>query len=148
MAVLDILAFPNPRLRNKSVDVEEHENMRGVVNNMVETMYTHQGVGLAAPQIGIRKNLIIFDPSDDMSKLTAMVNPIIKAKDGEVYTNEECLSVPNMKARIKRSKNIKVKYRNLGGDTITKDFSGFESICIQHEMDHLKGKLIIDYIAS
>ena len=148
MAVLDILAFPNPRLRNKSVDVEEHENMRGVVNNMVETMYTHQGVGLAAPQIGIRKNLIIFDPSDDMSKLTAMVNPIIKAKDGEVYTNEECLSVPNMKARIKRSKNIKVKYKDLDGDTITKDFSGFESICIQHEMDHLKGKLIIDYIAS
>ena len=148
MAILDILAFPNPRLRNKSVDVEKHEDMRGVVNNMVETMYTHQGVGLAAPQIGIRKNLIIFDPSDDMSKLTAMVNPIIKAKDGEVYTNEECLSVPNMKARIKRSKNIKVKYRNLGGDTITKDFSGFESICIQHEMDHLKGKLIIDYIAS
>ena len=148
MAVLDILAFPNPRLRNKSVDVEEHENMRGVVNNMVETMYTHQGVGLAAPQIGIRKNLIIFDPSDDMSKLTAMVNPIIKAKDGEVYTNEECLSVPNMKARIKRSKNIKVKYKDLDGDTITKDFSGIESICIQHEMDHLKGKLIIDYIAS
>ena len=148
MAVLDILAFPNPRLRNKSVDVEEHENMRGVVNNMVETMYTHQGVGLAAPQIGIRKNLIIFDPSDDMSKLTAMVNPIIKAKDGEVYTNEECLSVPNMKARIKRSKNIKVKYKDLDGDTITKDFSGFESICIQHEMDHLKGKLIVDYIAS
>jgi peptide deformylase len=148
MAVLDILAFPNPRLRNKSVDVEEHENMRGVVNNMVETMYTHQGVGLAAPQIGIRKNLIIFDPSDDMSKLTAMVNPIIKAKDGEVYTNEECLSVPNMKARIKRSKNIKVRYKDLDGDTITKDFSGFESICIQHEMDHLKGKLIIDYIAS
>jgi len=148
MAILDILAFPNPRLRNKSVDVEEHENMRGVVNNMVETMYTHQGVGLAAPQVGIRKNLIIFDPSDDMSKLTAMVNPIIKAKDGEVYTNEYCLSVPNMQARIKRSKNIKVKYRNLGGDTITKDFSGFESICIQHEMDHLKGKLIIDYISS
>ena len=148
MAVLDILAFPDPRLRNKSVDVEEHENMRGVVNNMVETMYTHQGVGLAAPQVGIRKNLIIFDPSDDMSKLTAMVNPIIKAKDGEVYTNEECLSVPNMKARIKRSKNIKVKYRDLDGDTITTDFSGFESICIQHEIDHLKGKLIIDYISS
>jgi len=148
MAILDILAFPNPRLRNKSVDVEKHEDMRGVVNNMVETMYTHQGVGLAAPQVGIKKNLIIFDPSDDMSKLTAMVNPIIKAKDGEVYTNEECLSVPNMKARIKRSKNIKVRYRNLGGDTITKDFSGFESICIQHEMDHLKGKLIIDYISS
>jgi len=148
MAVLDILAFPNPRLRNKSVDVEKYEDMRGVVNNMVETMYTHQGVGLAAPQIGIRKNLIIFDPSDDMSKLTAMVNPIIKAKDGEVYTNEECLSVPTMKARIKRSKNIKVRYKDLDGDTITKDFSGFESICIQHEMDHLKGKLIIDYIAS
>ena len=148
MAILDILAFPNPRLRNKSVDVEKHENMRGVVDNMVETMYAHQGVGLAAPQVGIRKNLIIFDPSDDMSKLTAMVNPIIKAKDGEVYTNEECLSVPNMKARIKRSKNIKVRYRNLGGDTITKDFSGFESICIQHEIDHLKGKLIIDYISS
>ena len=88
MAILDILAFPNPRLRNKSVDVEKHENMRGVVDNMVETMYAHQGVGLAAPQVGIRKNLIIFDPSDDMSKLTAMVNPIIKAKDGEVYTNE------------------------------------------------------------
>ena len=148
MAILDILAFPNPRLRNKNVDVKKHENMRGVVDNMAETMYAHQGVGLAAPQVGIKKNLIIFDPSDDMSKLTAMVNPIIKAKDGEVYTNESCLSVPNMQARIKRSKDIKVRYRNLGGDTITKDFSGFESICIQHEMDHLKGKLIIDYISS
>ena len=148
MAVLDILAFPNPRLRNENFDVGLHEEIGGVVKNMADTMYAHEGAGLAAPQVGIRKNLIIFDPSDDMSNLTAMVNPIIKAKDGEVYTNEYCLSVPNMQARIKRSKNIKVKYRNLGGDTITKDFSGFESICIQHEMDHLKGKLIIDYISS
>jgi peptide deformylase len=148
MAILDILAFPNPQLRNESFDVGVHEDVRGVVKNMADTMYTHHGVGLAAPQVGIQKNLIIFDPSDDMSKLTAMVNPIIKAKDGEVYTNEECLSVPTMKARIKRSKNIKVRYKDLDGDTITKDFSGFESICIQHEMDHLKGKLIIDYIAS
>jgi len=148
MAILDILAFPNPRLRNENFDVGLHEEIGGVVKNMADTMYAHEGAGLAAPQVGIRKNLIIFDPSDDMSNLTAMVNPIIKAKDGEVYTNEYCLSVPNMQARIKRSKNIKVKYRNLGGDTITKDFSGFESICIQHEMDHLKGKLIIDYISS
>ena len=148
MAVLDILSFPNPRLRNKGVDVEEYEDMRGVVRNMADTMYAHEGIGLAAPQVGIRKNLIIFDPSDDMSNLTAMVNPKIKAKDGEVYTNEGCLSVPEIQAKIKRSKNIKVRYRNLGGDTITKDFSGFESICIQHEIDHLKGKLIIDYIAS
>jgi peptide deformylase len=148
MAILDILAFPNPRLRNKNVDVKKHENMRGVVDNMAETMYAHQGVGLAAPQVGIRKNLIIFDPSDDMSKLTAMVNPKIKAKDGEVYTNEGCLSVPGLMARIKRAKNVKVKYNDLQGDTITKDFGGMSSICIQHEMDHLKGKLIIDYISS
>jgi len=148
MAILDILAFPNPRLRNKNVDVKKHENMRGVVDNMAETMYAHQGVGLAAPQVGIRKNLIIFDPSDDMSKLTAMVNPKIKAKDGEVYTNEGCLSVPGLMARIKRAKNVKVKYNDLQGDTITKDFGGMSSICIQHEMDHLKGKLIIDYVSS
>ena len=148
MAILDILAFPNPRLRNKNVDVKKHENMRGVVDNMAETMYAHQGVGLAAPQVGIRKNLIIFDPSDDMSKLTAMVNPKIKAKDGEVYTNEGCLSVPGLTARIKRAKNVKVKYNDLQGDTITKDFGGMSSICIQHEMDHLKGKLIIDYVSS
>ena len=148
MAILDILAFPNPRLRNKNVDVKKHENMRGVVDNMAETMYAHQGIGLAAPQVGIRKNLIIFDPSDDMSKLTAMVNPKIKAKDGEVYTNEGCLSVPGLMARIKRAKNVKVKYNDLQGDTITKDFGGMSSICIQHEMDHLKGKLIIDYISS
>ena len=148
MAILDILAFPNPRLRNKNVDVKKHENMRGVVDNMAETMYAHQGIGLAAPQVGIRKNLIIFDPSDDMSKLTAMVNPKIKAKDGEVYTNEGCLSVPGLMARIKRAKNVKVKYNDLRGDTITKDFGGMSSICIQHEMDHLKGKLIIDYVSS
>jgi peptide deformylase len=148
MAILDILAFPNPRLRNKNVDVKKHENMRGVVDNMAETMYAHQGIGLAAPQVGIRKNLIIFDPSDDMSKLTAMVNPKIKAKDGEVYTNEGCLSVPGLMARIKRAKNVKVKYNDLQGDTITKDFGGMSSICIQHEMDHLKGKLIIDYVSS
>jgi peptide deformylase len=148
MAILDILAFPNPRLRNKNVDIKKHENMRGVVDNMAETMYAHQGIGLAAPQVGIRKNLIIFDPSDDMSKLTAMVNPKIKAKDGEVYTNEGCLSVPGLTARIKRAKNVKVKYNDLQGDTITKDFGGMSSICIQHEMDHLKGKLIIDYVSS
>ena len=148
MAVLDILSFPNPRLRNKGVDVEEYEAMRGVVRNMADTMYAHEGIGLAAPQVGIRKNLIIFDPSDDMSNLTAMVNPKIKAKDGEVFTNEACLSFPEMRAKIKRAKNIKVRYKDLDGDTITKDFSGLESICIQHEMDHLKGKLIIDYISS
>ena len=83
-----------------------------------------------------------------MSNLTAMVNPKIKAKDGEVFTTEGCLSFPEMKATIKRAKNIKVKYRDLDGATITKDFSGLESICIQHEIDHLKGKLIIDYISS
>ena len=148
MTVLDILSFPNPRLRKKSIDVEKSENMRGVIRNMADTMYANGGVGLAAPQIGIRKNLIIFDPSDDMSNLTEMVNPIIKAKDGEVYTNENCLSVPDIRARIKRSKNIKVKYDNLEGDTITKNFGGISSICIQHEIDHLKGKLIIDYISS
>ena len=148
MAVLDILAFPNPRLRSENFDVGLHEEIEGVVKNMADTMYAHEGAGLAAPQVGIRKNLIIFDPSDDMSNLTAMVNPKIKAKDGEVFTTEYCLSVPEMKARIKRSKNIKVRYRDLYGDTITKDFSGIESICIQHEMDHLKGKLIVDYIAS
>ena len=148
MAVLDILSFPNPRLRNKGVDVEEYEAMRGVVRNMADTMYAHEGIGLAAPQVGIRKNLIIFDPSDDMSNLTAMVNPKIKAKDGEGFTNEACLSFPEMRAKIKRAKNIKVRYKDLDGDTITKDFSGLESICIQHEIDHLKGKLIIDYISS
>ena len=148
MAVLDILAFPNPRLRKESIDVEVDEDVRGIVKNMADTMYAYGGVGLAAPQVGIRKNLIVFDPSDDMSSLTEMVNPKIKAKDGEVYTNEMCLSVPDMKAKVKRSKNIKVKYKNLDGDTITKDFGGVSSICIQHEIDHLKGKLIVDYIAS
>ena len=113
MAVLDILSFPNPRLRNKGVDVEEYEDMRGVVRNMADTMYAHEGIGLAAPQVGIRKNLIIFDPSDDMSNLTAMVNPKIKAKDGEVFTNEACLSFPEMSAKIKRANNIKVRYKDL-----------------------------------
>ena len=148
MAVLDILAFPNPRLRKESIDVGANEDVRGIVKNMADTMYAHGGVGLAAPQVGIRKNLIVFDPSDDMSSLTEMVNPKIKAKDGEVYTNEGCLSVPDIRARIKRSRRIKVKYKNLDGDTITKDFGGMSSICIQHELDHLKGKLIIDYISS
>ena len=148
MAILEILAFPNPRLRNENFDVGLHEDVNGVVKNMADTMYANQGVGLAAPQLGIRKNLIIFDPSDDMSNLTAMVNPKIKAKDGEVFTNEACLSFPEMRAKIKRAKNIKVKYKDLDGDTITKDFSGLESICIQHEIDHLNGKLIIDYISS
>ena len=148
MAVLDILAFPNPRLRKESIDVGANEDVRGIVKNMADTMYAHGGVGLAAPQVGIRKTLIVFDPSDDMSSLTEMVNPKIKAKDGEVYTNEGCLSVPDIRARIKRSRHIKVKYKNLDGDTITKDFGGMSSICIQHELDHLKGKLIIDYISS
>ena len=148
MAVLDILAFPNPRLRKESIDVGANEDVRGIVKNMADTMYAHGGVGLAAPQVGIRKNLIVFDPSDDMSSLTEMVNPKIKAKDGEVYTNEGCLSVPDIRARIKRSRHIKVKYKNLDGDTITKDFGGRSSVCIQHELDHLKGKLIIDYISS
>ena len=148
MEVLDIFAFPNPLLRKESSDVGKEENMRGVARNMATTMYAHDGIGLAAPQIGIRKNLIVFDPSDDMSNLTVMVNPKIKARDGEVYISEACLSVPNIRANVKRFKNIKVRYNDLDGDTITKDFSGLKSVCIQHEMDHLKGKLIIDYIAS
>ena len=148
MAVLDILEFPNPRLREEYYDVEMYEDIEGVVENMTDTMYANNGVGLAAPQVGIKKNLIIFDPSDDMSSLTTMVNPKIKAKDGEVYTDEGCLSVPDIRAKIKRSKNIEVNYRDLDGNTITENFDGFPSIFIQNELDHLKGKLIIDYISS
>tara|TARA_R100000963_G_C4624719_1_gene91244 strand:- start:592 stop:1038 length:447 start_codon:yes stop_codon:yes gene_type:complete len=148
MAVLDILEFPNPRLREENYDVEMYEDIEGVVENMADTMYANNGVGLAAPQVGIKKNLIIFDPSDDMSSLTTMVNPKIKAKDGEVYTDEGCLSVPDIRARIKRFKNIEVNYVDVDGNNITENFDGFSSICIQHEVDHLEGKLIIDYISS
>jgi len=79
MEVLDILAFPNPLLRKESIGIGKEEDMRGIVRDMVTTMYAHDGAGLAAPQIGIRKNLIVFDPSDDMSNLTVMVNQNIKA---------------------------------------------------------------------
>ena len=142
------MGHPILRKKAKKVSLKDFNNIKELVTNMKKTLEHIGASGLAAPQVGIRKNLIIFDPSDDMSNLTTMVNPKIKAKDGEVFTTEYCLSVPEMKARIKRSKNIKVRYRDLYGDTITKDFSGIESICIQHEMDHLKGKLIVDYIAS
>jgi peptide deformylase len=156
MAIREILTFPNPKLNEKSVDVEEvDDEIREIINDMVETMYDAPGIGLAAPQIGIHKNIIVVDvlentdednpESEPKSGLVVLINPVISEKEGEICFEEGCLSVPDFLVKVKRPRDIVVCGLNKEGEEIELKCTGLKSVAIQHEMDHLKGILLTDH---
>ncbi len=152
MAIKNILTEPDPFLRQKSIPVKQvNDEVRSLMNDMLETMYAAPGIGLAAIQIGVPKRVIVIDLSKDGEKKTPLyfVNPeiITKSKNDASY-EEGCLSVPNQFAEVSRPDACKVKYLDYEGREKLLDAKGLLATCIQHEMDHLEGILFIDYLSK
>jgi len=148
MAILNIIEYPDPRLRTvaKAVDTV-NDDIRELAANMLETMYDAPGIGLAATQVNIHKQLLVLDVSDDRDQPMIFINPEILVKDGIQTYEEGCLSVPGIHAEIQRAEEIRVKALNEKGELFEIEAHGLLAICIQHEMDHLKGKLFVDYLS-
>ncbi len=151
MAVLDILHFPDPRLHLKAVRVEKIDNdITNLVHNMIETMYHYDGIGLAATQVNVQKRIFIVDLSreDEPKNPIVFINPEILNKSGEVVGSEGCLSVPGVYEEVLRAESIELKYTDLNAKERTVRYDGLMAICIQHENDHLNGRVFVDYLSN
>lgn len=149
MAVLKILNFPDKRLYRKAVAVETvDENTRNLMNDMLETMYKNNGIGLAAIQVNIQKRLVVIDLSEDRNEPLYLINPEILSLEGIQVSSEGCLSVPEYFDEVTRAEKITYRYQDLEDQLIESEASGLLSVCIQHEIDHLDGKLFIDYLSQ
>ncbi|MCL4107964.1 UNVERIFIED_CONTAM: hypothetical protein GTU68_016992 [Idotea baltica] len=148
MALLEILRFPDTRLRTKATPIDEvTDEIRNMAKDMFETMYDAPGIGLAATQVNFHKQLVVVDVSEDKSEPYSLINPVITHEDGEEICQEGCLSVPEFYADVTRAENIKVKALDLDGKEFELEAKGLLAVCIQHELDHLKGKLFVDYLS-
>ncbi len=152
MTNLKIIIAPDPRLLEVSKPVMEiDQDIKILLKDMLETMYKSNGIGLAAPQIGILKRLVVMDCSDQNTKKNPMkfVNPEILNFSSELSEFEEgCLSLPTQYAKVERPNSIEVQYKDENGRKVKKLFSGIEATCLQHEIDHLDGKLFVDHISK
>ena len=149
MALLDILHYPDPRLRTKAKPVEAvTDEIRTLIDNMFETMYDAPGIGLAATQVDVHQRVIVIDVSDDRSEPIALINPEILEKDGIETMQEGCLSVPGIYETVERADHIRVRFLDRNGETVEREAEGLLAVCIQHEMDHLEGKLFVDYLSD
>ena len=149
MSTLNILHFPDPKLRQKAAPVAEvDDDIRSLVDDMFETMYTATGIGLAAVQVDVLKRVIVIDISEDKDKPQCFINPEIIAKSGDEKMEEGCLSVPGIYEPVSRAKEITVRYLDRDGSKQELTVDGLLSVCIQHEMDHLEGKLFVDYLSE
>ncbi len=149
MALLDILEFPDSRLRTKATKIANVDGtLASFADDMLETMYAAPGVGLAASQVNFHKRLIVVDVSEDKDSPLILINPEIIISEGNIETEEGCLSIPGFWEPVKRSEKIQIQALNRDGEEFTLDAEGFLAVCIQHEMDHLEGKLFVDYISK
>jgi peptide deformylase len=149
MAKLAILEFPDPRLRKQAEPISEvDETVRRLIDDLFETMYAAPGIGLAATQVDVHRRVLVADVSTDGSDPHALVNPVILQKDGVAVSEEGCLSVPGYYEEVERANHVRVRYQDRTGAEIEKDFDGLLAICVQHEMDHLDGKLFVDYLSE
>lgn len=149
VALLKILHYPDTRLRKKAVPIDSvDESCRILAKDMLETMYESNGIGLAATQVNIQKRLIVIDLSSEKDEPMCLINPEILSSDGSEESQEGCLSVPEYYETITRAENITYHFQNLEGKVIENEANGLLSVCIQHEIDHLDGKLFIDYLSS
>jgi peptide deformylase len=149
MAKLKILEFPDPRLRTKATLVAAvDDDLRKLIGDMFETMYAAPGIGLAATQVDIHQRLLVTDVSVDKDDPYVLINPEILEKDGVVVTDEGCLSVPGYYEEVERAEHIKVRFLDRKGAEIELEAHGLLAVCIQHEVDHLDGKLFVDYLSE
>ena len=150
MATLKILEFPNPNLRKIAVPVTSFDNdLKCLINNMFETMYEANGIGLAATQVDVHKRLLVLDVSEERNDPKVFVNPTIDVIESDLADYDEgCLSVPGFYETVSRPKKIKVSAQDKEGSQFEIEADGVLSVCIQHEIDHLDGKLFVDYLSS
>lgn len=149
MALLDILTFPDARLRRTAEPVERvDDGIRQLVDDMLETMYSAPGIGLAAIQVNVPKRVIVIDLSDDHSAPLCLINPEILDRTGEEEMDEGCLSVPGFFETVKRAERVRVRALDRNGEFFELDTDGLLAVCIQHEIDHLDGRLFVDHISS
>ena len=149
MAKLKILEFPDPRLRTKATAVETVDDaLRVLIGDLFETMYDAPGIGLAATQVDVHERLLVTDVSPDKSEPYVLINPEILEKDGVTVTDEGCLSVPGYYEEVERAEHIRVRFLDRNGDETEMEVDGLLAVCIQHEIDHLDGKLFVDYLSE
>ena len=148
MALLEILHFPDPRLRIVASPVSQvDDQVRQTVRDMFETMYAAPGIGLAATQVNIPQQIIVMDVSEHKSQPICLINPVSTWQQGEEEMQEGCLSVPGIYESVSRSEQIRVRAQDQEGKTHELEADGLLAVCIQHEMDHLNGKLFVDYLS-
>ncbi|MGB5638117.1 MAG: peptide deformylase [Sedimenticolaceae bacterium] len=149
MAILDILHFPDARLRNVAKPVAQvDDSVRKLIDDMLETMYEAPGIGLAAIQVNEPRRVIVVDISEERNAPLALVNPEILEKRGEEQMEEGCLSVPGVYEPVQRAERIRVRALDREGKPFELDVDGLLAVCVQHEIDHLDGKLFVDYLSS
>jgi peptide deformylase len=149
MAILNILHYPDPRLRNRAKPVAQVTDAhRRLIDDMLATMYAAPGIGLAAIQVGVAERVIVVDVSDDSDQPLGFINPEILAKEGSEVMQEGCLSVPGVYEDVERAERIRVRALDRNGKRLEFDADGLLAVCIQHEIDHLDGKLFVDYLSD
>ncbi len=149
MTILNILHFPDPRLRQKAKDVVKvDQRIATLVDDMLETMYAAPGIGLAATQVNVHERVIVMDISEDKSEPLCFINPEIIQHEGVVRTEEGCLSVPSIYENVDRYEKITVRALDKEGNPFEMEAEDLLAVCIQHEMDHLEGKLFVDYLSE
>lgn len=149
MALLPILRYPDPRLHTRAAPVHEvNDEIRQLVADMAETMYEAPGIGLAATQVNVHQRVVVIDTSEDKSALLALINPEIIARSGEQVCEEGCLSVPGIYDKVSRAETVRVRALDLQGKTFELDAEGLLAVCIQHELDHLEGKVFVEYLSQ
>lgn len=148
MAKLTILEYPDPRLRKKALAVEAVDaSVRTLIDDLLETMYAAPGIGLAANQVNVQKRVIVIDLSEEKNDPLCLVNPEIISRSGTEEMDEGCLSVPGVFEKVSRAEKVRVKALGRDGAAFEMDAEGLLAVCIQHEIDHLEGKLFVDYLS-
>lgn len=149
MSILTILEFPDKRLRTVAEEVNQvDDSIRTLVDDMLETMYAAKGIGLAATQVNVHKRVIVMDISEEKDEPICLINPKIIETVGSETSEEGCLSVPGFFEKVSRAEQIKVKALNRDGESFELEANDLLAVCIQHEMDHLQGKLFVDYLSA
>ena len=148
MALLPILRYPDPRLHTVAAPVGRvDDEIRRLIADMAETMYEAPGIGLAATQVDVHKRIVVIDVSEDKSGLMALINPEILERSGEQVCEEGCLSVPGIYEKVSRAERVKVRALNEKGESFEFEADGLLAVCVQHEIDHLDGKVFVEYLS-
>lgn len=149
MALLPVLHFPDPRLRTVAEPVAEvDDTIRKLIDDLFETMYEAPGIGLAATQVDVHKRVLVIDTSESRDDPKAFINPEILQRDGIETMEEGCLSVPGIYEKVERADRVRVRTLDRDGQSREEDLEGLTAVCLQHEMDHLEGKLFVDYLSE